>query len=84
MQALYSQNQLCSIELGSSLSELNVFPQVIEQLPSIEKISDKIEFIRCLESVVEFNYEWVANHYHYVSLSLCMYLLVSSTDRLLL
>jgi len=63
MQALERQDDLSSIVLSPLLVEPLIFPQVVEELSSIQEVYYKVESFRRLECVVELHYERVVKSF---------------------
>ena len=69
MQASKGFHELSSIEAGSSLGELLVFAQMVEQLSSIEEVHNEVQLGWGLEGVVKLHNEWTVDLFENVSLS---------------
>ena len=68
VQALDRTYYFCSVKLGSLLWELNVFPEMPEQLPSVEEVHHKVELVVCLKREEQVDDEWVLDLFEYISL----------------
>ena len=68
MQAAQTFDELSRVETCSSLTELLVLAQVVEQLSSVQEVHHKIQFCRRLESVMQLDYERTVDFLQYVSL----------------
>lgn len=61
-------HNLSSVEFNATLSKASLFLQVEEQLSSIDVIKDHVQFIFCLEGIVEVHNERVLNLHQYLDL----------------
>ena len=53
VQMIQGKNQLCCIEPCLGFSEPYFLPQMIEKLPSICKVKDKVDPLRRLKGIME-------------------------------
>lgn len=61
MECFNCADYFCRIEASSFLRELHISSQMPEQLASIEKVHDEVQFFICLKSVMQVNNERVLN-----------------------
>ncbi len=53
MQTIESNEQFSCIEASSPFWELNIFAEVVEKFSPITEIHYEVQFILCLESIVQ-------------------------------
>ena len=72
MQMLKGKHHLGGIKLGTSLRETNLVTQVEEKLTTIEEISDEVEGLCRLESVMQFDHKGMRYLLHNVPFNFCV------------
>ena len=69
MEALESEDNLCSIESSSLFAEFAFLSQMKEEFASIEEVNNKVEAFWCLESIVQLDDERMADTFQDHSLN---------------
>ena len=83
MQVFQTKSDFGTVEFDSFRSEFVVFLQVIEEFSAIDIVHDKVEFVACLERVVEIDEERVSEFLKDVLFGFCMFEFVVFEDVLL-
>jgi hypothetical protein len=69
MQAFKCTDDLRSIEPCPLLCELDFFPEMPKQFPSVQEVHDKVQLVISLKGIVKINYEWVLDLFQNLSFS---------------